>query len=75
MPECYRLNKNFDKGRTVTLLLTDDFVVEDCAADRLTQLGSSHDLFAISSSSFEGLQNFMLFETLVTGSGALIHRK
>ena len=70
-----RLNEDFDKGRTIFLLLPDGFVVEDCAAYRLTQPWSGHNQFAISSSSFDSLRNSKLCEALVTGSVALIHRE
>jgi hypothetical protein len=70
-----RLNENFDKGRTVVLLLTDGFVAEDCAADELTYPWSGQNQFAVGSSRFDGLRNVKCCKSLVTGSGALIHRE
>src|SRR5664279_1800500 len=60
-----RLNEDVDKGRPVALPLPDRFVVEDCAAYRLTQPWGGHNQFAISSSSFDSLRNSQLFEALV----------
>jgi len=70
-----RLNEDFDKGGSVALLLANGFVEEDCTANRRSQPWSGHYQFSISPPRFSSLRNSKLFETLVTGSVALIHRE
>jgi len=70
-----RLNKDFDKGCIVALLLTNGFVAEDCAPIDSPSPEVVYNQVAVCSSGFDGLRDSELFEALVTGSVALIHGK
>ena len=70
-----RINENFDKGCSVGLLLTNGFVVEDCAADELPQPWRGHNQFAIGASSFNSQRNSKCSEALVARRITLVHRQ
>ena len=70
-----RIDEDFDKGSAIFLLLADRLVVEDRAADALTEAGRGHDQLAIGAPGLLGLGNPQLGESFVAGWSAFIHRQ
>ncbi len=65
---------DLDQGNAVLLVLADRLVVEDHAADALTEAGCGHDQFPIGAPGFHGLRDPHPGKTFVAGRIAFIHR-
>ncbi len=70
-----RIEDGFDKGSAIFLLLADRLVVEDRAANAVTQTGRGHNQLPIGAPGLLGLGNPQPGKSLVTGWIALIHRQ
>ena len=70
-----RIRDDFDKGSAIFLLLADRLVVEDHAANALTQTGRGHNQLPIGAPGLDGLGNPQLGKSFVAGGIAFIHRQ
>ena len=70
-----RIGDSFNKGSAIFLPLADRFVVENRAANALTETGRGHDQLPVGTPRLLGLGNPQAGKSFVAGRIAFIHRQ